>query len=465
MQQSKPDQASGTFVRLFHRFFDWIGLDNAIFFTILARFWQAFAALITLVLITRFLTPSEQGYYYTFYSLVALQIVFELGFSFVILQLAAHERAELTLGEDGSITGNPVSHSRLASILHKSVRWYLIAGVFMAFALIPAGFVFFHAHQVQGAEVAWRMPWCFLVLANTLAFQIDPVFSFLEGCGYVAQVARRRFWQALLGSVLAWISMVTHHGLYAPALLIGGQVTVGIIYLFFSRHSKLLIGLMRYPAHGHKIEWRTEIWPFQWKIALSWICGYFIYQLFSPVLFAFQGPVAAGRMGMSLNVASGIGSIAMAWMNTKAAPFGQLVARRQFKELDHLFFRTLKQSTLLLVFGSTVFLLLLSAFGGHFPKFTTRLLPEWVVGLLLIQTIMNHIVYSEALYLRSHKSEPFVYQAVISAILIAGSTYVLGRYSGANAVVVGLVLQSLLFGVPSGTYIFLSCRRRWHGVA
>jgi len=48
------------------------------------------------VVIARFLTPSEQGYYYTFNSLVALQIVFELGFSFVILQLAAHERAQLS---------------------------------------------------------------------------------------------------------------------------------------------------------------------------------------------------------------------------------------------------------------------------------------------------------------------------------------------------------------------------------
>src|ERR1700741_3773996 len=107
-----------------------MGLDPAIAFTVMGRFWSALAGIVTILLIARYLTPSEQGYYYTFYSLVALQIVFELGFSFVILQLAAHERAALTLGGDGSITGNPVSHSRLASILHKSVRWYLIAGVF-----------------------------------------------------------------------------------------------------------------------------------------------------------------------------------------------------------------------------------------------------------------------------------------------------------------------------------------------
>ena len=77
-----------------------LGLDRAIGFTVLARFWGSLAGLITVALIARFLSPAEQGYYYTFGSLVALQIVFELGFSFVILQMASHERAELSISND-----------------------------------------------------------------------------------------------------------------------------------------------------------------------------------------------------------------------------------------------------------------------------------------------------------------------------------------------------------------------------
>src|SRR6201993_2196971 len=74
-----------------------LGIDRAIGFTILARGWSSAAGLVTVALIARFLSPSEQGYYYTFGSLVALQIVFELGFSFVILQLAAHESSRLRI--------------------------------------------------------------------------------------------------------------------------------------------------------------------------------------------------------------------------------------------------------------------------------------------------------------------------------------------------------------------------------
>ncbi len=93
----------------------WLGLDRAISFTVMARFWLGFAGIVTVVLIARFLSPSEQGYYYTFYSMVALQIVFELGFSFVILQLAAHERASLTFLPGGRIEGDQVAHSRLSA--------------------------------------------------------------------------------------------------------------------------------------------------------------------------------------------------------------------------------------------------------------------------------------------------------------------------------------------------------------
>ena len=43
------------------------------------------------------------------------------------------------------------------------------------------------------------------------------------------------------------------------------------------------------------ISYMKEIFPNQWKIALSWVSGYFIFHFFNPVLFA-EGPVVAGQM-------------------------------------------------------------------------------------------------------------------------------------------------------------------------
>lgn len=96
-----------------------LGLDRAIRLTTLARVWASTTGFVTVVLIVRFLSPAEQGYYYTFGSLVALQIMFEVGFSFVILQVASHERAHLDTLLDYEITGRPVAHARLARLFSK----------------------------------------------------------------------------------------------------------------------------------------------------------------------------------------------------------------------------------------------------------------------------------------------------------------------------------------------------------
>src|SRR6202046_2344477 len=115
-------KASGV-ARIRHWIRQVLGLDRAVGFTVLARFWSSAAGLITVALIARFLSPAEQGYYYTFGSLIALQIVFELGFSLVILQMASHERAHLAISVDGIVSGDAAPHARLASVLQKTVRW------------------------------------------------------------------------------------------------------------------------------------------------------------------------------------------------------------------------------------------------------------------------------------------------------------------------------------------------------
>ena len=436
------------------------GLDRAIAFTVLARGWSSLAGLVTLVLIARFLTPVQQGYYYTFSSLVALQIVFELGFSFVVLQLAAHERAHLTISGDGRVQGDPVAHARLASVLQKSVRWYGVAACLMMATVIPAGFYFFNTHQRAGAAIAWQAPWFVMVLAAACTFQMDPVFSFLEGCGQVSQVARMRFGQAVVGTSMGWIALLSGHGLFAPAMLIAGQAFVGAVWLL--RRRRLLLGLARYESGCHRVGWRTEIWPFQWKIAVSWLCGYFIFQLFNPVLFAYQGPAAAGQMGMSLSIASSLSAIAISWMSTKSAPFGNLVARGDFASLDRLFFRTLKQSTVLLAIGAAAFMSCLLYIAGHFPKLAGRVLAPWAFAFLLITVISNHVVFSESVYLRSHKREPFLIVSIINAVAVGAGTYFFGRFSGANAVALWYFFGSGVLGLLLGTYVFVTRRKGWH---
>lgn len=437
-----------------------IGLDRAIFFTVLARGWTSAAGLITVLLIARFLSPAEQGYYYTFASLIALQIVFELGFSFVLMQLASHESAHLTIAPDGAISGDPVAHARLASALQKSVRWYGAGSLLLAATLIPAGLYFFASHQHLGAAVHWQAPWIAAAIAAVCAFQIDPVFSFFEGCGFVAKVAHMRWLQAILGSLLGWIALATHHGLFAPAMVIAGQVIVGAGWLFLRR--RMLTHLLTYNTAGQHISWRGEIWPFQWRIAISWFSSYFIFQTFNPFLFAYQGPVAAGQMGMSLSFANTLLSVAMSWVSTKAAPFGTLIAQKRYDELDRVFFRALWQSTGLFAAGALAIWLTATYLFVHQLPVSKKLLPPLPFGLLLLATMINHMGGAAATYLRAHKQEKLVTLSIAMAVMTLASNYIFAGRAGALGMVVGylLILVVSVFGIEAFT--FTKYRRLWH---
>lgn len=449
-----------TMSALFHRLRRFLGIDRAVGFAVLARGWSILIGPVTILFIAHFLTAREQGYYYTFYSLVTLQIVFELGFSFVILQLAAHETAQLQIARTGEISGPEAAHSRLASILQKAVRWYTAAAVLMAVTLLAVGTWLFTRRSYASGAPEWRFPWIFLVLAISLTFQMDPVFSFLEGCGFVAEVARLRFAQAVAGNLLGWTAFVVHRGLYAPAAVIAGQAIAGAIFLFSKRH--LLIPLLRRGTHGGTVSWQTEIWPFQWRMAVSWIAASFVVPLFNPVLFAYRGPVIAGRMGMSVVIATALGQVAYAWMSTKAAPFGNMIARREFAVLDRIFFGTLARSTSVLFVGQTALFGAVLMAERIMPSLGPRLLPAPILIVLLLTTLLNHILFCEAVYLRAHKQEPLLIEAVTVSILTCASTILAARFWGAGAVAVGYFIFGGCVGSTFATIIFVTKRRRWH---
>ena len=428
----------------------------------LGRGWSAFAGVVSVILIARHLSSPQQGFYYTFSSLAAIQIVFELGFSFVILQLAAHERVHLKREPDGSFPPGAPPYFRLASVLQQAVRWYSVAALLMLVALSAGGFLFF-SRGGNPSGVAWKVPWLLVVLASAFTFQIDPVVSFLEGCGEVVAVGRLRLAQAMLGNTLAWCALLLHHGLLAPAALIAGQALCGGAFLW--KYRRLLGPLLRAAVGSHAVRWSSEIWPFQWRIAVSWASSYCILQLLNPILFFFRGPSEAGRLGMSAGICNSLGAVALAWITTKAAPFGALIAGRRFAELDAVFFRALRQSAVLLAGAGAFLLVLLGVLIRRFPAVGARVVPLPLFALLLLTLLCTHFVVAQAYYLRAHKKEPFLWFWVAIAGLAALSMTLLARRWGMTGITVAYFTCAGVLRGGAATYVFFRKRREWHGPA
>jgi hypothetical protein len=440
-----------------------LGMDGAVTYAFLARLTSIVGSTGTVLLIVRSLSPVEQGYYYTLLSLVSLQIVFELGFCFVIQQLAAHECVHLELHPDGSVTGDPVARARLASALQLSVRWYTVAALAMALLLAPLGLVFFSHYSAHGAvRVAWQGPWIAAVLANSASLWCMPFYSFIEGCGHVRAVAAMRFRVAGAAALCTWAPMLIHRGLYSPAAMIASQVAVGL--LFVAGHRKLLAGLLRDRSVESAIEWRNEVWPFQWRIAVSWMCSYFTLQVFIPILFAVRGPIEAGKMGMALSITGYMTVLALAWTSTKSTPFGSMIARRQFQELDRLFRRAQAQSL-----AAFVAMALCACAGAALlpffaPRLAARLVSPRILVVLVLAAGANCITQSLATLLRSFKKEPFLIQSLIASALALLLVALTARRWGGGGAALSYLAATAGFALPSSLRIFERARREYMAV-
>lgn len=438
-----------------------VGIDRAVGVTVLGTSWTSLAGLATVVFIVHFLSGAEQGFYYTFASILAMKVFFELGLAYVTLQCVSHESAMLHWTKARVLSGDKRAEARLSSLFRWACTWYSAAAALMIVIVIPLGWYFFAVTQSAHSEVAWRAPWMFVGMVTGATLVLSPLVAFVEGGGKVAEVAGIRLAQAMSFSISLWLGLACHLGLYAAPLATLAGLLVAVLWLMV-RYRAFYLDLVRATVGHVRISWRDEIWPFQWRIALSTLSGYFIFYLFTPVLFAYHGPIEAGKMGMSISVASAVSGLSIAWMNTKSPRFGAWAAQQRWRELDAMFIRTLAQSSAVAVCASVAAWALVWGLNAASLPIADRLLQPSSFGVLLLTVVVNNVVFCEALYLRSHKREPFLLISVASGVLTGLSTWLLGRYFGAVGMLLGYLAVSTVVGLGAGTVVFVARRRVWH---
>ncbi|MHB1677542.1 MAG: lipopolysaccharide biosynthesis protein [Sulfuriferula sp.] len=443
------------------RFGLWLGIDRAVLFTLLARGWNVGAGLLTIVFVTRFLSPELQGYYFTFYSLIALQIFAEMGLNFAIIQFASHEMAKLAWTEDGTVSGIPEAKRRLQSLMHFAVSWFGVGALLMVAVLLPVGIYFFNTAATKGVELTnVGVPWSLLVVFTAVNLMITAAAALLEGCGKVAHVAVMRLVQLMFSVSAVWIVLSLGGNLYALAVNGFMTVLVGTVWLW-SKYRSFFMDLFSHSTSLPGINWRSEIWPFQWRIALSWLSGYLIFQFFTPLIFKTHGPIEAGKMGMSMQIIGAMNGTAMAWITTKAPTFGKLIATKQIKALDTLFFRALAHSFYFLLLGVVCVWLGLFYLTTIASPYATRVLPLPLFSLLLLISLANQIVFAEAAYLRAYKQEPFMVLSVLTGMTTAILALIFVPRFGAAGAIYAYTATAVVIGLGGGTVIFIRKRKEW----
>lgn len=435
------------------------GIDRAVSVLILMKMWNIVSAAVTALLITSRFTPAIQGYYYTFSSLLAFQFASELGVGNMIIQFASHEWSALSLDKSGTIQGDSVALSRLQSLARFSVRWFMFIALVFTVGMGVGGYYFF-SRDVQ-TSIHWQSPWISLCLLSFLLFLFQPIWYMLEGCNQVYSIFKIKFWQGVSISISMWIAIVLGAELWT--------VSYSSIAAFFCAAMLLYIGyrgplkfLFFSSVLGPRIDWLTEIWPVQWRMAITCSIGPLSLFVFTPLVFYLHGAIVAGQFGMTWSVVTLVGAIATSWIYPRSPQFGLHVARREYEKLDRLLFRITGIACIVCVAVGFCFWLLVYVLNMLHVPLAQRLLAPLPTAILLIGQVFQTLSAPFAIYLRAHKKEPLVALAIVQGALTLTLIFTLGR-SFSSLGMAGAFLIVNLIVTPLMLLIWYRCRKAWHG--
>lgn len=441
-----------------------IGIDKSIAYSSGARVVQGFTGVGSIFFISTYLTGVEQGFYFTFGSIVAIQVFFELGLTGIITQYVAHEVAHLSINNN-QISGDYKYRSRLSSLLHFCVKWYTIISIVLFITLNIVGFIFFRKYSMGNEYVNWEIPWVLICIGTTIKLFQSPLNSYLIGMGYVKEMSKVSFWQQIVLPLSAWIGLACSFKLYVVGI---SSILAALIWNIYVHSTSLweLLKTIWKENVTERICYMKEIFPYQWRIAISWISGYFIFQLFNPVLFVTDGPTVAGQMGMTLTILNSIQALTMSWISTKIPRMSGFIAVKDYKSLDKLFDLSQKQMigvclSLLVAMFLGIWILHVSKFKVGSSILADRLLDYLPLLLMTIPLVLNIYVFSWATYLRCHKKEPYLLNSIVAGVLCMLSTLLLGNQYGLYGVTIGYCsIKIILF--PWGYSIYKNKKAEWH---
>jgi hypothetical protein len=268
----------------------------------------------------------------------------------------------------------------------------------------------------------------------------------LEGSNQIARLQRIATGVYVCGALFGWIAILSGLNLYVLAVTSGTGAILGLTFLGIACAPFLRVARQ---ARGRStgFSWRYEFWPQQWRIALSWICGFFMYQSFVPILFYFQGAVVAGRMGASLQVYNAASAVASSWVYARGPQMGILGASRKLPELRTIIRNTVVRSTVAAA-GCSVLILCGLATLHFFNYKADRFIGLGPLAVLLFTLVILQRTSVETLAVRFQKVEPFVINSIASAALVLVSNVVTSRYWGVPALCTSFALIACVVHAP-----------------
>ena len=365
----------------------------------IARATQGAAMGVGALFVIRHTSPTDQGFYFAFISFGLLLQLCDFGLSSASLQSASHLQA--TSGTDA-----------LPALAALALRLNAVVTAIASGAVASLGWWVF-ARTPGDAAVAWQAPWLVFVLGVAAHHLTAPYVFLVEGGVSVARAWRFRLLQEILSGAVLLTVLASGDGLWALVAYFWTRCGLGVLWM---RRVPLGPSTARTGSFTLR-RWRDELWPFQWRVGLSAVSGFLVFQAFGPILFAMRGPVEAGRFSLSLAMMNAIVMVTTAWPISQAAHFGILIGRRRGQDLTARWNRLVLQSTAFSALGSLATIVLFLWLRRQAPDFMARFAGPTTTGLLIASAVVHHVVACIAVVLRSERRDPLLVVGIVGGVV------------------------------------------------
>lgn len=332
-------------------------------------------------LVSTNLSVEGQAKYFMIMSLVALQSAFEMGASQLLMSNLAYRRRS---GE----TRHGIS-VELAAVLNVALRYAKICSAVYVPLFILVYLVALHLSTQTLTESI------VLALGSAMSMFVAFLISFLEGLGDVQKAYALRFLMNVSRTVCLAAGLLFGAGIYAITASLWLSSLLSLLVLVFGGDLLRLWRLAERPSQPQGkalFSWRLNIFPAQWRLSISWVSSYVIYQGPIWLSFAVLDTSTSARFGLSWSIFMGLSAIGASILAAHAAPLSTFLGSRRFNDAMNLWRR---KATVLLMF------VVLTGFGfigtvffapsNWLPK--DRVLGTADLWILLLATLANQIIY------------------------------------------------------------------------
>jgi O-antigen/teichoic acid export membrane protein len=422
-----------------------LGLNSGFVWIIINRFFSLVKGPVTAFLQILYLSPQDQGLWYTFGGLGALTTFAELGFTQIISQFISQEYAHLSY-YNGEIYGSQYAVEKFFSLIRYAIQFYLIIIPTAMVFLIIIGFYFF-LNEMYYVFIAW----CIYSFSGGISLVISLFQAIYLGLDKVPEIQKNILVNNVTVTISMWILLFFKVGIFSLAVsgVVGSIVTIVILYLINPRFWKQIINFKSF----NKYKWFKEVVPLQWKYALGFIAGYFIYQIFVPAVYKVDGNILAGKVGITLVLVGLLRTISDAFLGANLPRLNIMVAQKKEKEMFRLFLYLFLAAIFVNIFGAT-FIICFTIIIQNF-SIGERFLSLSLTMILILFNISLNIIGILGNYTLLHKDGSLYPLSIVAGSIGAISMFVI--YPRFN-LEIALLFLAVFFGailLPLNIFFFL----------